>query len=86
MKTCPRLGMRPLAWAVRDWRRAQEAPRPLALAVSYPHYLYLRDLVRPDALVAVRHSRRRDEPPLLFSRDEWKAFVAGVQNHEFDLD
>ena len=44
------------------------------------------DLVRPDALVAVRHSRRRDEPPLLFSRDEWKAFVAGVQNHEFDLD
>ena len=43
-------------------------------------------LERPDALVAVRHSRRRNEPPLLFNRDEWKAFVAGVQNHEFDLD
>ena len=44
------------------------------------------ELVRPDALVAVRHSRRRDEPPLLFNRDEWKAFIAGVHNHEFDLD
>jgi teichuronic acid biosynthesis glycosyltransferase TuaH len=51
MKTCPRLGMRPLAWAVRDWRRGLEGPRPLALAVSYPHYLYLRDLIRPDALI-----------------------------------
>jgi len=44
------------------------------------------DLTRPDALVAVRHSLRRDEPPLLFNRAEWKAFVAGVQNHEFDLE
>lgn len=44
------------------------------------------DLVRPDDLVAVRHSLRRHESPLLFSRDEWKAFVAGVQKHEFDLD
>jgi hypothetical protein len=44
------------------------------------------DLARSDALVAVRHSRRRDEPPLLFNRAEWTAFVAGVKNHEFDLD
>lgn len=52
MKTYPRLGMRPLAWAIRDWRCRLEPPlRPLALVVSYPHYLYLRDLVRPDALI-----------------------------------
>jgi hypothetical protein len=44
------------------------------------------DLARSDALVAVRHSRRPDDPPLLFNRDEWLAFVAGVQNHEFDLE
>lgn len=43
-------------------------------------------LSRPDDLVAVRHSQRRDEPPLLFNRAEWTAFVAGVKNHEFDLD
>lgn len=51
MKTCPQLGMRPLSWAIRAWRRGLEAPRPLVLAMSYPHYLYLRDLIRPDALI-----------------------------------
>jgi glycosyltransferase involved in cell wall biosynthesis len=51
MKTYPSLGMRPLAAAVRAWRNEVEAPRPLVLAMSYPHYLYLRDLVRPDALL-----------------------------------
>jgi glycosyltransferase involved in cell wall biosynthesis len=51
MKTYPRLGMQPLARAVRLWRQTLEEPRPLALAISYPHYLYLRDLVRPDALI-----------------------------------
>jgi glycosyltransferase involved in cell wall biosynthesis len=51
MKTYPRLGMQPIAWAVREWHRRLESPRRLALAISYPHYLYLRDLVRPDALI-----------------------------------
>ncbi len=52
MKTCPSLGMRPLAWAVNAWRaRLDGPPRPLAMAISYPHYLYLHDRLRPDALV-----------------------------------
>ncbi len=51
MKTYPRLGMRPLAWAAREWHRSLDRPRPLALAISYPHYLYLRDLLRPDWLL-----------------------------------
>ncbi len=51
MKSYPRIGMLPISWAVRDWRRELPAPRPLALAVSYPHYLYLRDLLQPEALV-----------------------------------
>lgn len=51
MKTYPRLGMLPIAWAARDWQRTLERPRPLVLAISYPHYLYLRDMLRPDALV-----------------------------------
>lgn len=51
MKSYPRLGMRPIARAIRKWREQLPQTRPLALAVSYPHYLYLRDQVRPDALV-----------------------------------
>lgn len=51
MKTYPRVGMRPLARAARRWHRELPNPRPLALAISYPHYLYLRDLLRPDALL-----------------------------------
>jgi hypothetical protein len=42
------------------------------------------DLRRPDGLVAIRHSRWPDAPLMLFNRDEWAAFVRGVQNHEFD--
>lgn len=51
MKTYPSLGMRPLSWAVRSWREQLPRRRPLGLAISYPHYLFLRDLIRPDWLV-----------------------------------
>ena len=51
MKTYPKLGMLPIAWAARDWREGLRGPRPLVLAISYPHYLHLRDMLRPDALV-----------------------------------
>lgn len=51
MKTYPRFGMMPLSRAIRDWRRELGTPRPLALAISYPHYLYLRDQTRPEALL-----------------------------------
>ena len=52
MKTYPKIGMRPLAAEVRAWRRSLGGPaRPLAMAISYPHYLYLRDQVEPDALI-----------------------------------
>jgi hypothetical protein len=36
--------------------------------------------------VAVRSSIDRQAPVLTFSHAEWKAFVAGVRNHEFDLE
>lgn len=51
MKSYPRLGMRPLARAVRAWQDSLHQPRPLALAISYPHYLYLRDRLKPSALL-----------------------------------
>jgi hypothetical protein len=51
MKTFPRLGMRPISWAIRDWRRRLDNPRPLALVISYPFYLALRNQIRPDVLL-----------------------------------
>jgi Domain of unknown function (DUF397) len=38
----------------------------------------------PDGDYALRHSRSSD-PPIVFSRSEWKAFVAGVKESEFDF-
>jgi hypothetical protein len=39
-----------------------------------------------DGAVAVRHSRSATEGGrLVFTGDEWAAFVAGVKNGEFDL-
>ena len=48
MKRYPKLGMRPIARAVARWRRREAADAPLALVMTYPHYLYLRDALRPD--------------------------------------
>ena len=51
MKTYPRIGMRPIARAIRRWRADHGGPGPLALVMTYPHYLHLADLARPDRLV-----------------------------------
>jgi glycosyltransferase involved in cell wall biosynthesis len=48
MKRFPRLGMRPIRRAVLDWRRAAAGEGPLGLVLTYPHYLYLKELLRPD--------------------------------------
>jgi hypothetical protein len=38
-----------------------------------------------DSRVAVRDSKDRGGPVLLFTPLEWEAFVGGVRNGEFDL-
>src|SRR5262249_41360922 len=48
MKRYPRLGMRPIGRSIADWRARHAPDGRLALVMTYPHYLYLRDLVRPD--------------------------------------
>jgi hypothetical protein len=35
--------------------------------------------------VAVRHSKVRDGATIFYTRSEWKAFVAGVRDGEFDF-
>jgi len=36
-------------------------------------------------IVAVRHSKNPHGPKLIFTPAEWRAFLAGVQDGEFDL-
>jgi hypothetical protein len=38
----------------------------------------------PDGLVALRDSKDVSKPPHVFNQREWKAFLAGVRNGEFD--
>ena len=52
MKSYPRLGMRPIARAVRGWRASLPGQhRPLALVVTYPYYLHLARQLCPDRLI-----------------------------------
>jgi teichuronic acid biosynthesis glycosyltransferase TuaH len=51
MKRYPRLGMRPLARAIRNWWRSQPASWRRGLVMSYPYYLHLNNQLRPDVSV-----------------------------------
>ena len=51
MKTYPKIGMRPIARAIRRWKAEQAGNDPLALVMTYPYYLHLADRVWPDRLV-----------------------------------
>jgi hypothetical protein len=48
MKRFPSWGMRPIRRSIADWRARCAPGARLALVMTYPHYLYLRDQVRPD--------------------------------------
>jgi hypothetical protein len=39
-----------------------------------------------DGVIAVRSSNRAEGPVLLFTQEEWDAFVGGAKDGEFDLD
>ena len=51
MKRFPQWGMRPISRSIEDWRDRHAADAKLTLVFTYPHYLYLRDQVRPDTHV-----------------------------------
>src|SRR5205823_13014840 len=48
MKRYPSLGMRPIARSIRSWWRSLPGTRRRGLVMSYPHYLHLRNQLRPD--------------------------------------
>lgn len=39
----------------------------------------------PEGSVSVRDSKDPDGAVLLFTREEWEAFIAGVENKEFNI-
>ncbi|ADG86967.1 protein of unknown function DUF397 [Thermobispora bispora DSM 43833] len=41
--------------------------------------------VLPDGRVGVRDSKNRSGPVLVFTPAEWRAFIGGVKDGEFDL-
>lgn len=51
MKRFPTWGMRPIARSIAEWRSELANDAPLALVMTYPHYLYLRDRVKPERTV-----------------------------------
>jgi teichuronic acid biosynthesis glycosyltransferase TuaH len=51
MKRYPGLGMRPVARAIRGWWQTQPVGQRHGLVMTYPHYLYLRNLLRPDVSI-----------------------------------
>jgi teichuronic acid biosynthesis glycosyltransferase TuaH len=51
MKRFPGLGMRPIARSIRDWWNLQPRTWRRGLVMSYPHYLHLHKLLRPDVSV-----------------------------------
>src|SRR4051794_7557004 len=48
MKRFPSWGMRPIGRSILKWRQSCASEGRLVLVMTYPHYLYLRDIVRPD--------------------------------------
>ena len=51
MKSFPNLGMRPIARAVKTWRRSAAPDGPLTLVMTYPYYAVLRDQLAPERSV-----------------------------------
>ena len=39
----------------------------------------------PDGTIGLRDSKDPEKPPHVFTQHEWRAFLAGVHAHEFDL-
>lgn len=43
------------------------------------------EMAQVDGYVAIRDSKNPDKSALIFTKDEWRAFVGGVHQNEFDV-
>ncbi|MCW7551445.1 DUF397 domain-containing protein [Endozoicomonas gorgoniicola] len=53
--------------------------------LSPEHPVCVSVAISPEKEVAVKQSNDPDRATLVFSSDEWNAFIKGVKNGEFDL-
>jgi len=58
----------------RTWRRASRCGGSGCVEVAIS-----------GAEIAVRDAKRSDSPVLTYSAEEWRVFIAGVKDGEFDL-
>jgi len=54
-------------------------------ATSGPHCDNCVEVAFVDNAIVVRDSKHPEGPVLLFTQDEWDAFVGGAKDGEFDL-
>jgi Domain of unknown function (DUF397) len=52
---------------------------------SLSHASSCVEVTSADGRVAIRHSKNPEGPILMFSADEWQAFVEGIRQGEFDI-
>jgi hypothetical protein len=50
-----------------------------------PGVHYCVEVAQKDGTTAVRNSNDPTKTTVFFTQNEWKAFVAGVKNDEFDI-
>jgi hypothetical protein len=43
------------------------------------------EVAKVDGYIAVRDSKNKAQQPLIFTKDEWRAFLGGVELREFDV-
>jgi len=55
-----------------EWRRSGDCPNGTCIEVA-----------RIDDQYLIRDSKNPDSAPLIFTADEWRAFVSGVKRDEF---
>jgi Domain of unknown function (DUF397) len=79
-------------WWVTIWLVSrltpQEQPGPLPAwfksSFSFSNGNCIEVAALPDGGIGVRDSKDPDGPSLTFTPDEWRAFLGGVRNGEFD--
>lgn len=65
-------------------RRSGNGPNCVEVAVVDPEFLSVDKAEKVDRLFLVRDSKDPDGPVLAFTPSEWRAFVGGAKDGEFD--
>jgi hypothetical protein len=65
----------PIATSLLEWRRSSRCGSDACVEVA----IFNRK-------VFVRNSKNASDKYLIFDAEEWKSFIAGAQNNEFDIE